>query len=118
MRIRTMLGIIFCLAMVVVPLMAGGCMDSVDRQVPRDERSTVVDDVPADDSIAESASLAPADPSLCCSYGYYRCPTTGAIFDYEALACSFGPRKSTAASRCNIACAAACVDSGWLDPCP
>ena len=55
--------------------------------------------------------------ALCCSFGYYRCPTTGAIFDYEALACSSGPEKSTAASRCDVACAATCVDSGWIDPC-
>lgn len=118
MRIRSMLGMIFCLAMVVVSLMAGGCMDSVDRQVPRDERPTAVGVAPPDDGVAESASLAPDEPSLCCSYGYYRCPTTGAIFGYEALGCSPGPKKSTAASQCNAACAATCVDSGWRDPCP
>jgi hypothetical protein len=118
MRIRSVLGMVFCLAMVAVPLVAGSCMDSVDRQVPRDERSTVVEVDNPDDGVAESASSVYETPELCCSSGYYRCPNTGAIFDYEALACSSGPRKSTAASQCDVACTMACVDSGWLDPGP
>src|SRR5262245_17037166 len=105
MRIRSMLGMAFCLAMVAVPLVAGGCMDSVDRQVPRDERATVVDVENPDDGVAESASSIIEPPELCCSYGYYRCPTTHAIFDYESLSCSSGPRKSTAALQCDVACA-------------
>lgn len=125
MRVRSVLGMACCLALVAVPLVDGGCVGSVDRPVPRDERSAVVDVDDPDEGGAERAaargeseSAIYDDPSLCCSYGYYRCPTTGAIFDYEALACSSGPRKSTAAAQCDAACAATCVDSGWIDPCP
>jgi len=124
MRVRWMPGMVSWLALVAIPLMAGGCMDPVDREAPRDERSTVVGADDPDDGVAERAaasgeveSSVSEAASLCCSYGYYRCPTTGAIFDYEALACSAGPRKTTAAAQCDAACAATCVDSGWINPC-
>jgi hypothetical protein len=124
MRMRSVLGMACCLALLAVPLVAGGCMDSVDPEVSREERSAVVDVDNPDESIAERAaasgeleSAVSEAASLCCSYGYYRCPTTGAIFDYESLACSTGPRKTTAAAQCDAACSATCVDSGWINPC-
>lgn len=124
MRMRSVLGMACCLALAAVPLVAGGCMGSIDLQAPREEQSAVIDVDDLGDGVAESAaasgeieSSVSEAASLCCSYGYYRCPTTGAIFDYEALACSSGPRKSTAAAQCDAACSATCVDSGWINPC-
>ena len=117
-----------CLFMIAAVSLAGlsGCMES-QKAVPDQTAgiaSPTVDgtDVNPTPYKATKAGTIDGDPTAdfggggdCCDGGYYQCPTNGQIFEYEALSCGFNVvKKTTAAQRCDAACVAACVDSGWL----
>lgn len=52
----------------------------------------------------------------CCSVGYYRCPSTGEVYEYSAPGCG-DPLRTAARLACNGACSVTCVDSGWHTSC-
>lgn len=55
-------------------------------------------------------------PDKCCSWGSYRCPVTGEVWDYESVGCGL-PLKPAAKKACAKACEVACIDSGWFSEC-
>lgn len=122
-----------CLFMIAAMSLAGvaGCVEpsqpapeATGEVQPAPETTDEVQPAILDEDCAvepkgERSTLGPeGDVDMCCSWGYYRCPTTGMTYEFEALACSSGPSSTQAARACDNACSATCVKYGWFDPCP
>lgn len=77
-------------------------------------------ETPEQDGNALQEASAPDDTgevrAAICSYGYWRCPTTNEVFEYESLACSHDYQfsKQRMQTVCNANCPTTCKDSGWM----
>ena len=58
--------------------------------------------------------------AICCSSGYYRCPTASnpdlEFFDYDPPRCGVWTRPR-AKDECERSCSVTCLDSGWVQSC-
>lgn len=64
------------------------------------------------ESAPEAASPTEVHAESCGDWGYFTCPDNGRSYYYEACA-GTSLRQDVVQNRCEQACVATCVDSGW-----